>query len=343
MESSMSRYARPAPAPSTNPFGAAPPGVGPYQQPVQRPGSGYGINPPAKSQSPPPSAHGYPNSGSISTTYPPPPQWDGYQQAKPWETPVQPPPQQQGNPWDTQQPHRQSLSWDGQQPPQQPQENLPTQWDNQYQQWDQDRPGAPASYAPLAQSQAHHYGGGLDELASPGPSAEKPQPQQPWLYDSQTSLPGPNSQYPPQPPLSTTNTGPGGFQLGQNAPPQQPPYFSPPAQPPPSTSQAPPQYQYPPTSETSTYASPPPPSQAPPAIPFEQKPPYPVGRGQQPFYSSPKPPATYTSPAQGDRYGALRSLSAGSNHDGSAPWHSGPPGKEEEGRNNEGSAPVGGY
>ena len=336
----MSRYSRPGPAPSTNPFGqAAPPyqaGPPPFQPSVQqptRPASGFGFVPNANA-TPPPSAPGYATGATqpAATGYPPPPAWDGYQQPKPWETAVQPPPQ--ANPWEGQHQHRQS--WDGQhQPPptsqwdasnqqkqQQPQDNLPGQWDNQYQPWDQTSVTYPP---PATQVQSHHYGGGLDELASPINPPKDNSQQQPW-YDNQ----------PVTSPLPTTNTGTGGFTAQTSA--AQPPnhtYFSspPPTQTTPSKPQDPQQqYPYPPQysqqQQQQQQQPPPPPSQAPPAIPFDHKPPYPVGKGQ-PFYSQPRPPATYNpQQGQGDKYSSLRSLSAASNHEGSSTGWA----REEEGK-----------
>ena len=330
MESSMSRYSRPAPNPSTNPFGQTPqyqPGPPPFQQ--NRPLSDFGLITNANT-SPPPSAHGYPTAGTPSTAYPPaPPNWEGYQQPKPWEAPA---PQQ--NPWETQHPQQQPgqpSQWEGQP---QPHDNLPGQWDNQYQPWDQDRLGAPgANYsAPTQPPPAHHYGGGLDELAGPV-TALADKPQQPW-YDGPPGPPlggpsGPNASFP------TTNTGTGGFTT-QTSSSQSHPYFSSaPQQTKPDARQEPAQ-QLPYPDQPASYP-PPPPTQAPPAIPFDQKPqtPYPVGKGQQ-FYSTPKPPATYNPQGPGDRYSSLRSLSAGSNHEGSARmvWFlaAGKGAKEEEGK-----------
>jgi hypothetical protein len=339
MESSVSRYSRPAPAPSTNPFGQAPPyqaGPPPFQPSIQqpnRPVSNFG----ATSASPPPSAHGYGTGATqpAATGYPPAPAWEGYQQPKPWDTAAPPPPQ--ANTWETQHPHRRS--WDGQQQPpstsqwetpnQQPQQdNLAGQWDDQYQPWDQDRPGnAPVATSypppPTQTTQVHHYGGGLDELVSPI-NAPTDRPSNPW-YDNQ---PNPTTTAP----LPTTNTSTGGFTT-QTSPPPNHPYFSPPPQATSSKPQDAQEYPYGQYSQPSQ-PPPPPPSQAPPTIPFEQKPPYPVGRGRPPpppFYSQPKPPATYNpqQQGQGDRYAGLRSLSAGSNHNVSTPgaWP-----KEENGK-----------
>ena len=324
MESSMSRYSRPAPNPSTNPFGQTPQyqsGPPPFQP--NRPSSGVGFIATANA-SPPPSAHGYPTAGTPSTAYPPaPPNWEGYQQRKPWEAPGQPPPQQ--NPWETQHPQQpgQPSQWEGQPPPH---DNLPGQWDNQYQQWDQDRPGAPAtSYPPPTQHPpAHHYGGGLDELVSPVTGAAD-KPQQGW-YDA-PSGPPPGGPSGPNAPFPTTNVGTGGF-ITQTSSSQPHSYFSPaPQQTKPDPRQDPTQQlSYP---EQPASYPPPPPTQAPPAIPFDQKPqtPYPVGKGRQ-FYAPPKPPATYNQQGPGDKYSSLRSLSAASDHEESGDWYgSSPAGK----------------
>jgi hypothetical protein len=338
MESSMSRYARPAPNPSTNPFGQAPPyqsGLPPFQP--NRPLSGFGATANANA-SPPPSAHGYPTASTPSTSYPPaPPNWEGYQQPKPWEPPIQPPPPQQ-NPWETQHPQQAGLPshWEGQS---QPHDNLPGQWDNQYQQWDQDRPGAPSTNysAPTQPPPSHRYGGGLDELASPVTvGADKL--QQPW-YDGPPGPPpgasGPNTSFP------TTNTGPGGFVTQTSSQPHS--YFSPPQQTKPDTRQDPAQ-QLPYPEQPVSYP-PPPPTQAPPAIPFDQKPqtPYPVGKGQK-FYPPPKPPATYNPQGSGDRYSSLRSLSAASDHEGSGEWYgSSSAGKATKDEGKTGNEGNGGY
>src|SRR5579859_3264050 len=102
MESSMSRYSRPAPAPSTNPFGQGQPYAASFQQPTQRPLSGTGY-PPNPIASPPPPGPGYPQGSPISSFPPTANNWETYPQAKPWEN-AQPPtqvqaPQPQSNPW----------------------------------------------------------------------------------------------------------------------------------------------------------------------------------------------------------------------------------------------------
>lgn len=288
MESSMSRYSRPAPAPSTNPFGPPqpyqPPGSS-YQPPqgANRPQSGFGYGP--NKATPPSTSQAFAPSGAPSSPYAAPPQqaWDGYQpppQSKPWEPPVQPPPQQ--NPWENQP----SQPWE----PQPPQDHRPSeQWDNQYQ--------APSHPPPPI------YGGGLDELASPTSTSDKPQQQ--W-YEPPA---GPPSQ--PYMPLSKPETKPS--------------------------------YPYSPSEQQSSYAPspqpqagpPPQPAQAPPAIPFEQKPqlPYPTGKGKQPYFAQqqPKPPATY------DPYASLRSLGSSSNVEATTR------GSETQAKGEEGKPADGGY
>lgn len=324
MESSMSRYSKPAPAPSTNPFGQAPP----FPPPVNRPQSGLGSG--NAKASPPPTAHGY-SSGTPSSAHPPAANWDSYQQAKPWEAPAPPP--VQSNPWETKPPQRQQ-SWDAQQQAQwegqnpAPQDNISTHWEGSYQPWDHERPGAPSTFSsgPTQPPPAYHYGGGLDELASPidRPPQQQQQPQQqPW-YDPQS---GNAPQYNPPAPVHTTNVG----QSGVTSPPQN--YFSPPPPQGPSKADTRPDqsYSYSQPPEQPSYAPPPPPTQPPPSVPFEQKPqglPYPVGKGKSPFYASPKPPATYNPQAQGDRYAGLRSLTPTSNQEGAGGWYSSSPTQE---------------
>jgi hypothetical protein len=370
----MSRYAKPAPAPSTNPFGQPAPYQSPYPQPTHRPTSGFGI-PPNQTGSPPPSGHGYPPA-NPATAYPPTQNdWDPYE-PKPWEAAATPAqgqqPPQPANPWETQQPTNRH-SWDGQQqqgapPPQwegqqqgnpapqwegqqqQRPANIPAQWDNHYQTpWEQERPAAPSTYQGPPQTQAaHHYGGGLDELAAPvgAPPTDKPQQQEHW-YNPLASAPGGNLPYKNTSPLPTTNTGAGGFTT-QTAPPSHP-YFSPQQTPAVKPETRPgTQQQYPYSQPSESAYIPPPPTQAPPAIPLDQKPqttPYPVGKGQQPYYSgAPKPPATYMPQGPGgpgDRYASLRSLSPQNSGDGTA-WYPPQERKEDEVKPAENGAPAGG-
>jgi signal transducing adaptor molecule len=320
MESSMSRYSRPAPAPSTNPFGQGQPYAASFQQPTQRPLSGTGY-PPNPIASPPPPGPGYPQGSPISSFPPTANNWETYPQAKPWEN-AQPPtqvqaPQPQSNPWETQQ---------------QPTTNTSVQWDSQFQpQWDQERPAPPSTYqGPAPNQPPQHYGGGLDELTGQPPDQQ--QQYQHWYEPPSNPPPGNNPALSTSSPIPPANTGTAAFPPQSTttaAPPH--PYFSAPPSLNPSNPELNPesrhQHTYSQSSDPSSYALPPP-SQAPPAIPFEQKPqsnpPYPTGKGSQPFYSTaPKPPATYTPQGQGDKYASLRSLSP-ANQESSGPggWYS---------------------
>lgn len=313
MESSMSRYHRPAPAPSTNPFGQAAPYQSPLQTGPQQQQLGY--IPPATSSPPP--TNKYAGGGSPVASYPPAQKWDAYQpQAKPWENATQAyqPPQTQVNPWEAE-PSQQA--W-GQQPASHP----VGAWDPQYQPPNDAPPSThgPATYSALPPQQQlpQHYGGGLDELAN----SPLDQSQEAW-YDASR----PSEQAPPGPPPQQANA--------YHPPPAQatkPPYPSRQSSHPPIQ---PDQQAYPP------YGSPPPPSQAPPAIPFDQKPtPYPTGQGKA--YS--KQPATYEQPNR-DPYASLRELSPDPAAGTQGTWYSAPQqgAQEEQNKGGENGSAGGGY
>lgn len=272
MESSMSGYSRPAPA-SSNPFRQP---LGSQFPAQQRPstGAGYAHESPLS-----PAPQGNPPY-SVTAPYPllaSNCQWDGYDHSKPWESSAQPsetsaqPRNHPGhqNPSDAQMP--QQPNWDvGQQ------DDLSPRQDGQYpQHGDQDRPGAPANYAPYPRSPPHKYGGSIDEPVGPPNNVNDPpasRSQQLGWYETSPAT-GVDPIYTGAGSLLTANIGIGGFAPQPSTGP--PSNYSTPPQPPlrkteTRADQAPQQpYPYYQSSDSSSYSAPALPTQAPPTL-FEQ-------------------------------------------------------------------------
>jgi hypothetical protein len=336
----MSRYSRPAPGPSTNPFQPQP-FAAPYVAPVGRPQSVLGPPNPSTSPAPPqPQAH-YTN--PVSTYLPPQPNWDSYPAAesKPWQSssagqvnPVQAPPTQ--NPWNPADPANgvslaayegeakiltAEASKDSQyhpyehvQPQQQQgkeqyghppwegiQEEVPDE--SPYQIWVPERPAVPT---------ATSYG---NPPATQGQQQQQQQ-QPPRPYgrgDDVTGAPDPQSASRPQwktgfAPHQIGNPVTGGYTSSMKTDP-----------PPVVPQQQQHQYYSPPPGDPVGYVVPQQPSQAPLPVPQEQKLPslpYPFRNSQPQYYgTAAQPPATYAEqkPAPSDRYASLRELNVGEN------------------------------